>query len=74
MQAAPICLWCDRFRNEGLGSRSCDAFPGQIPDVIWKGKVDHTKAVAGDHGLRYAPQTPDELPGYWRESLKGVNQ
>ncbi|MDQ1255089.1 MAG: hypothetical protein QG646_4368, partial [Euryarchaeota archaeon] len=31
----------------------CNAFPGGIPDEIWRGGNDHTKPCPGDHGIKF---------------------
>jgi hypothetical protein len=49
MVAPPACMECQHYR----GTRKCDAFPQQIPDVIWLEGDPHTKPVQGDHDIRF---------------------
>ena len=37
------------------GDRTCEAFPGGIPDEIWWGENDHTKPYPEDNGFRFSP-------------------
>ncbi len=45
------CCRCKHF----LGAKSgrCNAFPAQIPETIWSGKLQHTKPFPGDRGIRF---------------------
>lgn len=43
---------CPDCRNYS-GRRACDAFE-RIPDDVWAGANDHSKPIAGDHGVRFA--------------------
>lgn len=46
-----VCYRCVHF----IEAWRCTAFPERIPDeVIWEGN-DHTKPIAGDHGIRFEP-------------------
>jgi hypothetical protein len=57
-----ICRACDRLHGVSLPPsldwpggkkvKTCDAFPGGIPDSIALGG-SHTEPVEGDHGLRF---------------------
>lgn len=47
----PQCLTCARW--DGAGTKSCEAYPTQIPDEIWDGNVDHRDPYKGDHGLQW---------------------
>ncbi len=51
------CLQCRHFRSpldepDGQG-RTCAAFPGQIPNAIWRNQTDHRNEYAGDGGIRW---------------------
>ena len=48
------CSKCLHFTAE----RTCPAFPEGIPLDIMTWRVDHTKPVDGDHGIRFDP-TPE---------------
>lgn len=49
----PQCLHCARFNNDD-DNNTCQAFPLGIPDAIWSGRVDHSRAsFPGDNGLLY---------------------
>jgi hypothetical protein len=52
--ANPQCSDCVHFRLAGV--LSCDAFPGGIPDEILLAEWDHSKPIAGDHGIQYEPR------------------
>ena len=54
---SPICTYCRHL----LGIRRCDAFPEEIPFAIWVGENDHRQPVEGDHGIRFEPQTDEEV-------------
>lgn len=48
---APICYWCDRgFDPE---TRTCEAFPGGVPDAIYENRADHRRPIDGDGGLYF---------------------
>jgi hypothetical protein len=50
--SAPVCMVCRHYR----GDRKCSAFKEQeIPDRIWTGDSDHTRAIKGDNGVRFEP-------------------
>lgn len=49
---SPVCTLCGHLKSR-LDHR-CDAFD-RIPDEIWDGKNDHTKAYPGDHGVQFEP-------------------
>jgi hypothetical protein len=40
-----------------IGSLTCEAFDGQIPDQIVDGAVDHGQPYPGDHGIQYEPKS-----------------
>jgi hypothetical protein len=50
----PVCFECRRYSGRW---RSCDAFDGEIPDVIWQEGHRHRTPVEGDHGKLFV-----ELP------------
>lgn len=50
------CETCKRF----WGWRSCEAFPREIPDIIWREGDPHTKPVEGDNGITYEPFTNED--------------
>ena len=45
-----ICHVCIHRRS----TRNCTAFPDGIPGKILVGEIDHTKPVAGDHGIQFS--------------------
>ncbi len=47
----PQCMKCKHYE----GALTCKAFPDGIPPAILRGEDDHTKPVAGDHGIRFEP-------------------
>jgi len=49
----PICYDCKYFRGSRVGT--CQAFPNQIPDRIWSGKIRHDKPFPGDQGIEFQP-------------------
>lgn len=55
-QSVPVCLECRHNR----GQVKCSAFPGGIPDVIWRGDNDHRKPYPGDGGIQY--ERRDDAP------------
>jgi excisionase family DNA binding protein len=48
-----MCHDCQYFRGAKRGI--CDAFPDEIPNEIWSGKVKHDKPFPGDRGIRFKP-------------------
>jgi excisionase family DNA binding protein len=46
-----------------LGSKAgrCTAFPDQIPELIWSGKLQHTEPFPGDQGIHFQLSTPGEF-------------
>lgn len=59
------CLSCGRFTSplDGAPERTCTAFPGGIPPVVWGNKADHRRPFAGDNGLMWTPAADDvEFP------------
>lgn len=48
------CVYCRRFQQG-----ACAAFPQGIPVSILSNRLDHTKAVVGDRGIRFAPKSDD---------------
>jgi hypothetical protein len=55
---APICAGCTRFH--GYVTRTCDAFPEEIPETIWSTETDHRFPFPGDHGIVFEPRTLDD--------------
>ena len=49
----PQCEFCKRWRDDLIGTGTCEAFPGGIPFEVYSGQVSHRKAVDGDHGVRF---------------------
>lgn len=50
------CIHFQGVRNDGDESTErvfCVAFPDRIPNKIAYGKNKHTRAVKGDHGIRF---------------------
>lgn len=45
------CKMCRYYLMAG----KCLAFPGGIPDEVWRGENDHTKPVKGDGNIRFKP-------------------
>jgi 2'-5' RNA ligase len=67
-QCAPSCA---RYRSPfnpenttGLAGPFCAAFPGGIPDRIWRNELDHRQPVDGDHGLQWVAAEGYEFPEY----------
>ena len=56
-----MCHGCAYFRDAKQGM--CDAFPDQIPNEIWSGKVGHDKPFPGDRGIRFQPRDTSEFLG-----------
>lgn len=46
-----LCYKCKHYRK----SKTCDAFPDEIPMEIWIGSKAHTEPYKGDHGIQYEP-------------------
>lgn len=50
------CFGCIHYR-EAAGTperpHTCDAFPEEIPRVIFTNEFIHTKPFLGDHGIQY---------------------
>lgn len=46
-----VCTFCARFKS--VEKRTCQAFPKEIPDIIWHGENTHQFPVDGDHGLQF---------------------
>lgn len=53
------CSGCVRLRN--VMTKTCEAFPSGIPDIIWKEGNKHLKPIEGDGGLRFKLMTDEEL-------------
>jgi excisionase family DNA binding protein len=53
------CYRCKHF----LGAREgkCNAFPDQIPGLIWSGKFQHGEPFPGDRGIRFEVNTATEF-------------
>jgi len=50
---SPTCAWCSRGID--AQQRTCAAFPGGIPMVIWNREYDHRKPYPGDNGIQFEP-------------------
>lgn len=46
------CQFCAHYTRD----RTCKAFPGGIPDVLWSGENLHDEHVQGDNGYLYEPR------------------
>lgn len=51
---------CSLCRHRIGDTRTCDAFPQGIPEVIWRAEFDHHEPYPDannpkDHGIRYEP-------------------
>ncbi len=53
------CYDCAHFRAAAIGR--CDAFPEQIPERIWSGKVQHLEPFSGDQGVQFEPKASEFL-------------
>jgi hypothetical protein len=51
------CVYCRHWIPGG----TCAAFPEGIPQAILENEIDHREPVLGDHGVRFAPRTPDGI-------------
>jgi hypothetical protein len=49
---SPVCTYCDRLHRE-QGTKTCEAFPEGIPNLIWMGENKHLTPFAGDKGLTF---------------------
>jgi len=45
------CLECKHY----TGVKQCNAYPLEIPQVIYTGEHDHRKQYPGDNGIRFEP-------------------
>jgi hypothetical protein len=57
---SPVCTFC-RYLRRGYKQRQCAAFPDDIPMEIWLGENDHRQPYPGDHGIRFAPMTDEDI-------------
>jgi len=57
--STPKCVACKYFR--GWQSGTCDAFPDQIPNQIWDGKIRHDKPIPGDNGIQFVPRAIEDF-------------
>lgn len=48
--ALPQCLDCAHWHTD---TATCKAFPEEIPDEIFLGRMKHDKPYPGDHGIRF---------------------
>jgi hypothetical protein len=49
----PICVFCRHYHVGGsAGHPDCAAF-AEIPDVIFRGELDHREPFPGDGGIRF---------------------
>lgn len=64
----PQCLFCRHYNlNGGIDDRDCDAF-AEIPDDIFRSRVDHAAPYAGDGGVRF------ELDPGMRDEFDEINE
>lgn len=48
----PICWTCKNYTQDPT-KNTCKAFPDEIPEAIYLGRVKHTKPYPGDNGIQY---------------------
>ena len=48
---SPVCMFCTHLGS--VMGRTCEAFPGGIPDEIWEGRNKHRKPYPGDNGIQF---------------------
>ena len=48
----PICRLCTHWEK---GTKTCRAFPKEIPNVIFLRGIDHRQPFPGDRGIRFEP-------------------
>ena len=53
------CYDCIHFTGAPAGK--CSAFPVEIPEKIWSGKLQHREPFPGDHGFRFEPKLSEFL-------------
>ncbi len=66
-----ICYDCIHFRGAKAGK--CDAYPEEIPEKIWAGRLAHREPFPGDQGIRFEPKTDEFLTIYEAAKLLRVN-
>lgn len=49
-----LCFMCHHF----WGFQQCRAFPGGIPNKVWRGEQVHTEPVENDNDIQFAPANP----------------
>ena len=53
-----ICALCKYWRpgmTHPQEKQTCDAFPTEIPEEIWAGRVHHMESYKGDGGIQFTP-------------------
>ena len=53
MTSSGQCIGCARYLSYGDDGPECGAFLNGIPEEIFTGLHDHTKAFPGDNGVRF---------------------
>lgn len=56
-----VCLKCKH--KHPTWRHTCDAFPGRIPDEIWRGENTHTNPYPGDGGIHFERRQPKASVG-----------
>lgn len=73
----PQCDWCKNFHSHTESSRikTCEAFPGGIPEDIYENYFDHRVPYqyGNDHGIQFEEQTnPEAFPKFFRRAVNGA--
>lgn len=71
MIPAPLCSFCKHLiKDENGGPFACSAFPGGVPDAIFKSQHDHREPIKGDGGVLFSPK--DKEGAEYADFLFGV--